>query len=443
MVVQVAMALGVGLTLGGFVLLLLNDFADLIPLLSLTPLGVWGLRRLVRSISEPEDLALLTRIMVAGALLRLGLALVVHFSLPDWFFAPDQVTYQDVGQRTLLYMQGRGTMPWQIQNTLEVGYFYWNAFLFFIFGYAPLAPKIVNAFIGTASALLCYRLAGELAGRDPARLSALLTMFFPSLVLWSTLNLRDPIVLLVTLILFLSAVRLRVKPSVRAFLALLLTVFLLVLFRDYIAAMAVFGLVGASVISKGRGLPMNLFIGTVLFGLAILAYQQFGLGTEWAESASFEAISQQRGYMASGATAFRSEADISTPLRGIQFFPLGLAFFLFSPFPWQIGSALSLMTLPEQLIWYALVPSVLVGGRYLIRRRYEVFGPVLVFLALTTSIYALVEGNAGTAYRHRAQVLVFFLIIASVGLALRRMTREATEAGRKRRRRFSQRRPPR
>jgi hypothetical protein len=91
------------------------------------------------------------------------------------------------------------------------------------------------------------------------------------------------------------------------------------------------------------------------------------------------------------------------------------------------------MTLPEQLVWYALMPMVVGGGLYLVRERYHAFGPLLVFLALTTAIYALVEGNAGTAYRHRAQVLVFFLILASVGVVLRQLRRKAEGSTRRRR----------
>jgi len=423
---------GVALVLLGLVQLMSTDFGAIVPVLVIAPVGVSFLVWMVGKLAEKEDRAFLIRVMVAGLLLRVGLALIIHLNLPVWFFAPDQVTYEDVGWRTLLYHRGVGSMPWQIQNTAEVGYFYWNAFLFWVFGFVPLAPKLVNAFVGTASALLCYRLAGELAGRDTARTAAVLTMFFPSLVLWSTLNLRDPIVLLVTISLFLSVVRLRARPSGLSFFAVVLALAMLVLFRDYVAAMALFGLVGSSVISKGRGLPLNLLFGVILFGLAVLAYQQFGLGAKWVESASFEAISQQRQFLATGGTAFRPDTDISTPLRGIQFFPVGLAFFLLSPFPWQIGSALTLMTLPEQLVWYALIPSMLAGGVFLIRERYQGFGPVLLFLALTTGIYALVEGNAGTAYRHRAQVLVFFLIIASVGITLRQIRRLKAAEGKER-----------
>jgi hypothetical protein len=202
----------------------------------------------------------------------------------------------------------------------------------------------------------------------------------------------------------------------------------LVLWRDYIAVMVVFGLVGSSLISRARGLPLNLALGAALFGLAMFAYQRFGLGSQWVESMSFEAIAQQRSNLAIGRTAFQPTTAVATPLQGLLYLPRGLAFFFFSPFPWQIGSPLSLMTLPEQVAWYGLIPAVLLGGFYLVRERYHVFGPVIVFVIMTSSVYALVEGNAGTAYRHRSQVLIFFLIMAAVGLELFRLKREKARA---------------
>lgn len=432
-VVQVATAAGAVLILVGLAQLIARDINDLAALVAVGAPGALVVRLLVHRTAEPGDLKFLLRVAAAGLLLRVGLTLVVHYNLPVWFFAPDQVTYQEEGWQTLLYLRDEAGMPWQIQDTLEVGYFYLNAFLFWIFGYAPLAPKLVNAVIGTASGVLCYRLAGELAGKGPARITAMLTTFFPSLVLWSSLNLRDPIVLLLTVALFLSALRIRTRPSGLAFFGVTLFLSLLVLFRDYMAAMVAVSLLGAIFISKGRSIAVNVVLGGILVGMAVVAYQQFGFGAGLAESASFEVLAQQRQSMATGGTAFRPDVDISTPVRGLQYLPVGLAFFLLSPFPWQVGSLLSLMTLPEQIVWYALVPFVAAGARYVIRHRYEVFSPVLLFLLLTTSVYGLVEGNAGTAYRHRAQVLVFFLILAAVGLTLRKLRRDrgARAAGRK------------
>ena len=51
------------------------------------------------------------------------------------------------------------------------------------------------------------------------------------------------------------------------------------------------------------------------------------------------------------------------------------------------------------------------------RTRFAAFLPIALFAAFATVSYALVEGNLGTAYRHRAQVIVLFLCMGAVGLA--------------------------
>jgi hypothetical protein len=43
---------------------------------------------------------------------------------------------------------------------------------------------------------------------------------------------------------------------------------------------------------------------------------------------------------------------------------------------------------------------------------------ILMLTAGLTFGYALGEGNAGTAYRHRAQLLSFYLMFAAVGMEL-------------------------
>jgi len=369
------------------------------------PLVVW-----------PKDRAFLWRVVLAGVLIRVGVSLVAHTSLPVGFFAPDQFTFQDVGWRTLLYHQGLGPAPRQISGHLEVGYFYWNAFLFAIFGNEPLAPKLVNCFLGVFTALMAYRMAGGLAGREGALNAAVLTMFFPSLVLWSTQNLRDTVVLFFIAGIFYLTLRVRARPSGHLLALLVGGILALALFRDYMAIMVVFTLLGAFLVSQQKQMITNVFMGLVLFGAAVLAYQYLGLGSGWLESANFEAIQAQREALATGGTAFRPEADVSSTLRGLQYLPYGLVFFFLAPFPWQIGTTLSLMTLPEMLVWYALLPLVFLGGWHLLKTRFVAAQPLVLFLVLTGAVYALVEGNAGTAYRHRAQLILFMLILAAAGL---------------------------
>ncbi|MBI4520894.1 MAG: glycosyltransferase family 39 protein, partial [Gemmatimonadetes bacterium] len=405
-----------------------RGLADLPAVLVVGLVGVVGTRFILAKLAEPQDRAFLAKIVVAGLLIRVGLSLLAHYLLPVAFFAPDQFTYQDVGWRTLLYWRGQGTQPWQVGGTMEVGYFYWNALLYFVFGFRPVAAKLFNCFFGIWASMVAYRIAGELAGQGVARNTAVLTALFPSLVLWSTQNLRDTIVLLLLVVIVWLTLRLRQRPTAGSFVGLVLVMALLAVVRDYMAVMVVFALTGSFFITPRRGLVANVFIGLALFGVAVAAYSQLGLGAQWVEAANFEAIQAQRTALAIGGTAFQPQVVISTPVQGLQYLPIGLLFFLLAPFPWQLGSMLSLMTLPEMLIWYGLLFFVAYGGLFLLRERFSRVEPILLFVSLTTVIYALVEGNAGTAYRHRAQVVIFLLIFAGVGLELWRLRRQPKPA---------------
>jgi hypothetical protein len=54
---------------------------------------------------------------------------------------------------------------------------------------------------------------------------------------------------------------------------------------------------------------------------------------------------------------------------------------------------------------------------------------VLLITAGLTFGYALAEANAGMAYRHRAQVLAFYLAFAAVGVESKRARRVPVLAG--------------
>jgi len=144
---------------------------------------------------------------------------------------------------------------------------------------------------------------------------------------------------------------------------------------------------------------------------------------ELAVQTGLESIDEARGHLAIGASAYHGDADVSTASGALRFLPVGVGYFLLAPAPWQLLNARHVLTLPEMLLWYALLPSVVLGIATSLRERFAVALPVASFSLLVTVSYALVEGNLGTAYRHRAQVLVLFLVFAGVGLEARRARR--------------------
>jgi hypothetical protein len=48
----------------------------------------------------------------------------------------------------------------------------------------------------------------------------------------------------------------------------------------------------------------------------------------------------------------------------------------------------------------------------------------LIFSTMLTLVYSLFQGNVGTAYRQRSQLLVFYFIFVAVGIVLFQEKRE-------------------
>jgi hypothetical protein len=82
---------------------------------------------------------------------------------------------------------------------------------------------------------------------------------------------------------------------------------------------------------------------------------------------------------------------------------------------------LKAISLPEMLLLYYLTPYVFRGIVWTVRERFRESLQVLLLTALITVSYALGSGNVGTMYRHRAQVIVFYLMFGAVGLQARQV----------------------
>lgn len=78
------------------------------------------------------------------------------------------------------------------------------------------------------------------------------------------------------------------------------------------------------------------------------------------------------------------------------------------------------MAIPETLYFYTLVPALLGGIGYLFRRRLAESIGVLMMTMTVTFGYAIGQGNVGTLYRHKAQVIGFYYAFAAIGMESRR-----------------------
>lgn len=96
--------------------------------------------------------------------------------------------------------------------------------------------------------------------------------------------------------------------------------------------------------------------------------------------------------------------------------PRGLVAVTFRPFPWEPSSSTGiLLARIENILWALLYGLALVGLCAGWSRRDRLAFPVLVSGAVV-AVAAVTQGNLGTAFRHRGQVLWAVAILAAIGM---------------------------
>ena len=376
--------------------------------------------------AEKEALRLLLQRALA---LRVVVAIFLHMLSTDALFAPDQETYHYFSAWLAKYWAGDVLVyPWKLLQPGPAAYYYIVAGLYYVLGDWALIPKLMNAVIGTVTVRLVYDVASRLSGRPAVALrAATYAAYFPSLVLWSVLNIRDCWVVLLIVLICRQALILQEGFRISVLVTLVGAIFAITHFRDYIL-FAVAAPAAVSFLVRNRAhVARNALLGMLVVAAIIYADRSAG-STRAKRSIDLETLQEIRQTTAVGGSQFAPTADISTPEKAIVFLPVGLAFFLLAPFPWTISNLRQAITLPEMLFFYSLVPFIVRGILHLCRHRLRNSLMVLLITAGLTLGYALGEANAGTAYRHRAQILAFYLIFAAVGVESRRAAQHRSGA---------------
>jgi hypothetical protein len=353
---------------------------------------------------------------------RVGVALLIHFGVAnEELFAPDQKAYHAIGKFLAdLWSQ---EVPIVVSRVLPEGpkaYFYIVAGIYYLIGPYSLLPKLLNCVVGAFMVPVAHDLALRMGTSATAALrAAKFVTWFPSLVLWSSLNIRDAWIILLIALLCRQALILQSRFRLGTLILLVSGLLAVIQFRAYLLFAIGAPILVSFIAQRSRNLLRNLILGSIVAVALIYADQAAGENRR-ARFVDFEEISQLRYWNTVGASSQFEQADISTPGKALVFLPEGLALFLLAPFPWMLGSVRQVLAVPETLYFYWLIPWMIRGVRDLLRNHLRTSLLAILITAGLTLGYALGEGNAGTAYRHRAQLLTFFLIFAASGLDARR-----------------------
>lgn len=372
-----------------------------------------------------EEKTFLFRLFFVGLMVRIVLASVIYMGHMEEFFGGDANTYDIFGQSLLEGLQGNGYHWAKYQSFVASGAGAWGmlylvAGIYEVVGRNILAVQLVNASIGAATGIVVYYTAMSLFNNlRAAKLAALLVTFFPSLILWSSQALKDGLIILALAMSILATLRLMEKITVSWVLIITVSLLTLLSLRFYIFYMMTAAVAGSFLLGMKTLSAQSFVQRFVAVGAIGLAFTWFGVlqyaGTQFDRFANLKQIQLSRQDQSEAGSGFGKDVDITTTEGALSVIPLGVVYLLFAPFPWQFSTLRQSITLPEMIVWWLAFPLLVLGMWYSIKHRLRQVAPIVLFTTMLTLVYSIFQGNVGTAYRQRSQLLVFYFIFVAVG----------------------------
>jgi hypothetical protein len=378
----------------------------------------------------------LLRVFLLALLIRVAIGTAIFVFNGQDFFGGDAWTYDFVGQQQLQAWGGDNYAATFVDSFIGKsigsgwGMVYLVAALYGLIGRNMLAVQFFNTVVGAATAPIIFLAAREVFNNSRvAKLAAIAVAFYPSLVLWSSQGLKDGPIVFSLAVCILTTLRLGKKFSAIYVLLLVSSLFCVLALRFYVFYMLLVAIIGAFVIGMRAVTAQSLarqFLIIIVLGLAMtyLGVTRYA-NVQFEQYGSLQQLQMNRlDASRSAQSGFGQDIDISTGGGALQTIPLGLLYLLFAPFPWQLGSVRQILTLPEMVIWWISFPFLVLGLWFSIKHRLRQMSPILLFTTMLTLAYSVFQGNIGTAYRQRSQLLVFYFIFVAIGFVLIKEKRE-------------------
>jgi 4-amino-4-deoxy-L-arabinose transferase-like glycosyltransferase len=382
---------------------------------------------LIRIYSDDRDF--LTKVFLFALCVRILLGtLIESFGLLK-FFGGDSIFYDEAGYRIVQLWYGTADSSdylSEVATSIKTpgwGINYLVAIIYFIFGRSVFIAQSFCSVIGAAISPMIYFCAKQLYdNRRVARISALFIAFFPTFIVWSAQLLKDGLIVFLIVLAITMAIFLQKRFSLPAIICLIFSLFGILSLRFYIFYMVGIGVFLGFII--GINFTFNSLIRRVI-AIIILGVSLTYIGVIETAVVNYDAYADieklQSGRQFSARyynSGFGKDFDVSTMEGALSALPIGLAYLLFAPFPWQINNFRQAITLPEVLVWWSLMPLLVSGIWFTLKTRLRKSIPVIVFTLMLTIAYALFQSEVGTAYRHRTQIQVFLFMFIAVGWTL-------------------------
>jgi hypothetical protein len=320
--------------------------------------------------------------------------------------------------------------------------------LFYVFGPSPMLPEALVIALNVTVCIAVYLIARHIGATRRATAAAVLfTAFLPTLVFWSTQDLKDPVCAAAVAWAVLGMLKVGARAHGGWLLVMVSADLLGLFYRPYVGILLLVGQGLAWAYSVrlprtplGTMSRVAMFVAiapiAIYFGVQEMKStygEEFGL--EWA-------VDSYNMFRETGIASGRiegSEYEIpltaDTPAEAIIQLPIRILLLLLTPIPLFPGTFRKLLTYPEMwFIYLYVIPRFAAGVKEAWHKNRAALLTIMLALAPMIVAYALKTAVSGEAIRMRSQFMPLLLIFAGIGHAVRER-RKATEAQRAARRR--------
>lgn len=386
----------------------------------------------------------LTNLFIGALLLRILFGIIIQVLDLRAYFGGDAGTYDFKGFTLAEYWAGN--LFSNDPSVLEAGSMkgsgwgmnYLVGAIYLVLGRNIFAAQSFCAVVGAATAPMVYYCSKKIFNNiNVAKISAIAVAFFPAFIIWSSQLLKDGLIVFMLVLTMTMVLQLQEKFSWAAVALLMASMAGILTLRFYIFYMVAVAVVGSFLIGVTNSVEsiVRRTIALVLVGLGLLYFGASQNATANLETyGRLDQLQNSREDLARSAdSGYNETADVSTSGGILSALPIGFLYLMLAPFPWQAGSSRQTFTIPEVLMWWAMIPVAAYGLWYAIRQRLRPAFPILLFTLMLTLAYSVFLGNVGTAYRQRTQIQVFLFIFFGVGWTIyiekradRRLKRESS-----------------
>ena len=302
--------------------------------------------------------------------------------------------------------------------------------LYAVLGPVKLAGQLYVALLGAATAAITVRLVLEFGNRRTALVAGLIVALLPSQVLWSSIIMKDAAVWATLAALALAVAIGARSTGWRLLLCAAGAVVLLLLLgwlRRHTLEVALVAIVIATLFSDRPWWFVRVGGAVAILVCLPLFFAMGPAGEPFVTGAIDPGL--QRALNAQGARTGVVETEAASDqglTANLAYLPKGITVVALRPWPWEAdgGAGVDLARV-EVLVWYPLLFFALLGVPSVWARRRTLAFPVVCSGGILL-MYGLAEGNLGTAFRHRGELVWTVAILAALGVERIARPREAT-----------------